>query len=144
MSITAINYVEKPVRDHSGSGRTFYNAVCEECGREYHPARSHSKFCNSVCASRYHRKKANDKLGKGKKELPQAVRNILERLDKRKKDRERLSELEIKLNAAFSAMEKESSTENCEAVNRLNTRLEGLKMVYKYKYNEEYQPLTKA
>lgn len=37
------------IKDWRGKGRTYFEAVCEQCGRKFYPNRSTAKYCSRLC-----------------------------------------------------------------------------------------------
>src|SRR6476661_4954425 len=62
-------YVPEPeVKDWRESGGTYYEAICEQCGRIFYPKRSTAKYCSRICNDEHN--KGNTLVKDDQQQLP--------------------------------------------------------------------------
>lgn len=49
MGVKEYHRVQPPIVDYRKSGKSYYTAVCDCCGRTFYPQKAHAKYCCGPC-----------------------------------------------------------------------------------------------
>jgi hypothetical protein len=57
MGVTGYVHKKVPPKDNRTPEGGYYQAICDECGRQFYPLRSNAKFCSDHCSGRHHHRR---------------------------------------------------------------------------------------